>query len=55
LESPACSVAVYRKEGFFNQRREGTPARQVVSMSGDSGFTMLMGDFIKALLEAKRS
>jgi hypothetical protein len=29
------------------------PARQVVSMSGDGGFTMLMGDFINPLLDGE--
>jgi len=29
------------------------PARQVVSMSGDGCFTMLMGDFINSLLDGE--
>jgi hypothetical protein len=29
------------------------PARHVVSMSGDGGFTMLMGDFINSLLDGE--
>jgi hypothetical protein len=30
-------------------------ARHVVSMSGDGGFTILMGDFINSLLDGERS
>jgi pyruvate dehydrogenase (quinone) len=29
------------------------PGRQVISLSGDGGFTMLMGDFLKAVIDGR--